>query len=101
MALFSWGCGGTGNDKQQTAESQAASRIEPAEEIYIVRCSACHGNDGSAGIGGATNLQTSRSDTTKIDVQIKNGGKGMPAFKEVLTDAEISLVKKYVLTLRK
>lgn len=96
------GCGsrhsfaGNSNDK-----SAAGNSAEQGKDIYEEQCSVCHGDDGTAGISNAANLQRSRLDSSRIVAQIANGGRRMPAFGDVLTAEEIVSLEEYVRTLRK
>jgi mono/diheme cytochrome c family protein len=83
---------GNGN-KTNTADNGAA--------LFNARCASCHGEDGTAGIGNAANLQTSKLDSTAVRERVTNGKGAMPSFKEQLTEAEIKKLAAYVFTLRK
>ena len=54
----------------ETAETVLAI---PGQLVFQQKCTACHGNDGTAGIGNAANLQTSRLDRGTITKLIING----------------------------
>ncbi len=69
--------------------------------LFSARCASCHGDDGTAGIGNAANLQTSKMDSAAVSERVTNGKGAMPAFKGQLNEAEIKKLAAYVLTLRK
>ncbi len=64
------------------------------EEIFQ-QCAACHGNEGQGGIGpalaGNQNLESADYHISRI----LNGGAGMPAFRDQLSDAQIAAVATY------
>jgi cytochrome c5 len=71
-------------------------------EIFLQRCSACHGVNGDARNNNAENLQLTRLDSIGIATTIRHGRGTMPMFdSEVLTDADVAQVEMYVRTLRK
>lgn len=69
--------------------------------MFEQKCTACHGNNGAAGIGNASNLQASRLDSVIISKIIADGKGGMPSFRAQLTKEDIADISGYVLTLRK
>ena len=72
------------------------------ERLFSTTCAACHGEEGSGGIGPALNSQQilSRQDDAAIHNAITNGGKRpfsqMPAFGERLTSVEIEALVQYI-----
>ena len=88
----------------------AANETAEAQKIYNQNCANCHKEDGTGGkkeIDGETinvdNLTTEKMKKMADDKYIgyiKNGvpGEGMPAFKDRLTDAQITSVVKYIRT---
>lgn len=73
----------------------------PGQLLFQQKCAACHGGDGTAGIGNAANLQTSRLDSGAITKLITNGRNNMPAFASQLTPEQTNELASYILTLRK
>ena len=69
--------------------------------LFEDRCATCHGNDGTAGISNAKNLQISRLDISAIKQQINEGKNGMPPFKSQFAPEDIDKIAEYVMTLRK
>ena len=69
--------------------------------LYEANCSKCHGSDGTMGLSGAANLQTSNMADDEIKSTIANGKKMMPPNPGNLTPEQISAVADYVKTLRK
>jgi mono/diheme cytochrome c family protein len=73
----------------------------PGAMLYQANCAFCHGKDGSKQYRAATDLRRSTSNESVIQMMIKDGSKGkMPAYKETLSDAEISDISLYVFSLR-
>jgi mono/diheme cytochrome c family protein len=68
--------------------------------IYINNCLRCHGEDGKAGINGASNLTASMCENKGLIGIIKHGRNLMPAYKDVLSEVEINAVASYVKSLR-
>lgn len=106
ISLVVCACSNKGTSSSDTNEEIVVAPIEPVpmaikgQGIFERKCAACHGNDGTAGIGKAANLQTSQSDTKVVANVIANGKGGMPAFKEQQTKEELTDLVHYVMTLR-
>jgi mono/diheme cytochrome c family protein len=79
-------------DKVEVSESQI---------LFEQKCSLCHGNDGTAGIGNAANLQTSKADSITSFKIIMDGKSSMPSFKSQLSEQQIHKLANYVFSLRK
>jgi cytochrome c6 len=76
--------------------------LRKGEELYKLHCIACHGQDGKLGIGGSSDLSSSELDTVEIMDILNNGRKGMPAFKDILSNEKnVRSVTRHVLELRK
>lgn len=71
------------------------------KEIFIQKCSPCHGADGTKHLFGAKDLQKSIIPDTAIVNIISNGKRIMPSFKSKFTKDEILQITEYVKTLRK
>lgn len=71
------------------------------EELFITRCSSCHGLDGKLGQSGASDLSKSTLSIQEINSLLLNGRNGMPAMNEILeTSANRDSVINYVIQLR-
>ena len=68
--------------------------------IYINNCLRCHGEDGKAGVNGASNLTASMCANKGLIGIIKHGRNLMPAYKDLLSETEINAVASYVKSLR-
>jgi mono/diheme cytochrome c family protein len=82
----------------------SADYSSSAHGAYLFRkmaCVDCHGEDGTKGLAGAANLQTSVLSDADIKGTIKNGRKNMAAYGSVLNEAEINALAAYIKTLRK
>lgn len=82
--------------KAETPKAEIRGQV-----VFEQKCASCHGNDGTAGIGNAANLQASKLNSASITKIIREGKGGMPAFGSQLTKKEIADVSNYVLALRK
>ena len=71
------------------------------QQIYSANCAKCHGDDGKAGILGASDLSVSAMDANvKLEI-VKNGKGTMPAFAGQLSEEQIGAVVGYIQTLKK
>jgi cbb3-type cytochrome c oxidase subunit III len=81
---------------QGFAEAQAVSGTD-GKQIFITKCGGCHTmkDAGTTGTQGP-NLDLLKPPFARIKSQVIKGGGIMPAFKGVLTDAQINAVARYV-----
>lgn len=68
--------------------------------VYTNQCLRCHGEDGKAGINGASNLTASMCENRGLIGIIRNGRNLMPAFKDLLNEQEVTAVAEYVKSIR-
>ena len=72
------------------------------DELYRNNCTACHGSNGDAGVGGASALSTSTLDHHAIQEIIEKGRNAMPpqthAYK---TDEELDNLIDHIISLRR
>jgi cbb3-type cytochrome c oxidase subunit III len=82
--------------KQGFVEAQAISGTN-GKQIFITKCGGCHTlkDAGTTGTQGP-NLDQLKPPFPIVKNQVIKGGGIMPAFKGVLTDAQINAVAKYV-----
>ena len=65
----------------QQTESGEENKIEvTGMQLYSENCVICHGNDGKAGISGASDLSISQLEEDSIQYYILKGKKSMPPF---------------------
>jgi len=76
------------------------STTASGEELYINYCSRCHGDDGMAGLSGATDLSFSQMDDTSLHELFLTGKNSMPPFKE-LSNEQIESITAHIKTFRK
>lgn len=89
--LFS--CGG----KESSGVNDDVPTARAGKFIYEQHCSACHGDDGKLGAGGAMNLSDLSLSDNEIEDVIINGRKGMPSFAFAFeSDEEIENVITYI-----
>lgn len=81
---------------QGFAEAQAVSGTN-GKQIFITKCRGCHTlkDAGTTGTQGP-NLDLLKPPFQRVKNQVIKGGRIMPAFKGVLTDAQINAVARYV-----
>ncbi|AXY78446.1 cytochrome c [Paraflavitalea soli] len=80
---------------------QKAGPGKTGQELFEKHCKQCHGKDGTRGLFGAKNLQTSQLADEALYTTIARGRKIMPAWEKRMDSAELGLVVAYVKTLRK
>jgi mono/diheme cytochrome c family protein len=71
-----------------------------AERLYSIHCVSCHKADGTGGIAGAANLQTSKLNMSEVAEVIAKGRESMMPFESMLSENEIAALSTYVLELR-
>jgi len=106
LALLFYSCGSSdsGTDKANTVTTDTSGITVfeiRRQRLFEQKCAPCHGSEGTAGIGNAANLHTSKLDSIAIINTISKGRNGMPAFGSQLTMAEIKDVAGDVISLRK
>jgi len=91
-------CSSSGDDvKPATPETPEVV----GENLFIMHCAACHGDDGKLGASGAKDLTASRLGEPALTKIINEGKNGMPPMKELLGNNEnIQLVINHVKKLR-
>ncbi len=81
--------GGNGGDTTATAAA--------GKDVWTASCSGCHGLSGAGGNGGPSlKNRPAAKELASVQKQVTNGGGGMPAFGDNLSDAEIKSVADYV-----
>ena len=94
------GSGGGNGGSTQQQEKQPAAVVASGDptagkQVFAQNCAACHGEDGGGGSG--PNLhQESYTDPEIVVNQVRNGGGGMPAFGDRLSEQELADVTAYV-----
>ena len=81
----------------ESGEEASGGDPEAGAEVFASTCSACHGEDGHGGAGGPdlTTMPKAQNEPEAIE-QVTNGGGGMPAFGEQLSEEEIQDVAAFV-----
>jgi mono/diheme cytochrome c family protein len=84
---------------QPVANPSERSAID-VQALFASTCSFCHGDGGRAAGKGPQLMDTQRSDEFLRD-RIKNGKEGaMPAFGQMLNDADVDAIVKYIRELK-
>jgi quinohemoprotein ethanol dehydrogenase len=87
---------GEGGQSPQPPANRAGD-ASAGKSVFASNCSTCHGAGGHGGNGGPdlTSIPSAKNLQTVIG-QVSNGGGGMPAFKDQLTNKQIQDVSTYV-----
>jgi mono/diheme cytochrome c family protein len=95
----------TGTQQQTSPEAGTIPRPSGGAEqanaqgkqVFTENCASCHAlKDAGAKGQVGPNLDDLKPDDATVQRQVTNGGGGMPAFKDQLSDAEIKAVAQYV-----
>ena len=106
FALAFAGCGGDDDDDEAaattggggaTATAGGGGAADGAAVFASAGCGGCHTLE-AAGSSGQTgpNLDDLKPSQDEVAEQVRNGGGGMPAFGDKLSDEEINAVAQYV-----
>jgi mono/diheme cytochrome c family protein len=107
LALAFAGCGGDDDDDEAGAttggggatatETAGGGEADGAAVFAEAGCGGCHVLE-AAGSSGQTgpNLDDLMPSKEQVEEQVRNGGGGMPAFDDQLSDEEIDAVATYV-----
>lgn len=68
--------------------------------LYNAQCAVCHGQDGTAGLSGAKNLQASKLTEGEIEAIINKGKNTMPRMQGKFNGQEMKALLNYVKSLR-
>ena len=81
-------------------EERSGAGALSGASVYQKYCTLCHGADGRLGVNDASDLRASMLSYDELVMVIANGRNTMQPFKEMLSDAEIEAVSRYVTTMR-
>ncbi len=90
--------------KEDVITSPEASNYDLSlhgKALYNVQCAVCHGNEGTAKLSGAKNLQTSKKSNDEIHSIINIGKNTMPKMEGKFDEQELKALVKYIKDLRK
>jgi len=93
MITASYGLGEVGKKHREKGTEIAADKLD-GKEIYEAKCALCHGNDGKAGLSGASDLSVTQLTTDSIKMIVLNGRNTM--VKVDITDEQAAAVAAYV-----
>jgi mono/diheme cytochrome c family protein len=95
---------GMGEMSKKQLPQSAKNAVNPpanVQELYAQNCQTCHGADGTAGLSGAKNLQTSVMGDEEVKNLISAGKNNMPPYQKSLSEKQIDELVNFVKTLRK
>jgi mono/diheme cytochrome c family protein len=83
--------------EETTTESSGNTQAAAGKEVFTSNCGGCH-TLADAGTNGsqAPNLDEAAPSESRVQTQVTNGGGGMPAFGDRLSEEQISAVAAYV-----
>jgi mono/diheme cytochrome c family protein len=89
--------GGTTTEQTTTDETTTETGAVAGEEVFTANCGSCHtlSAAGTTGTIGPT-LDGTGLAAAAVEEQVRNGGGGMPAFQDQLSEEEIAAVAAYV-----
>ena len=87
---------GTPSDAAPDAASGETVVAVSGEGVYAARCAGCHGAAGGGGAGPRMAENARAADADYVARVVKNGRGMMPAFGNILSDAEVEAVVQYV-----
>jgi mono/diheme cytochrome c family protein len=87
---------GAGEPAATPATTAPAGEEVDGEVVFVGMCTGCHGEDGSGGVGPDLRGE---DDLAAIESKVRSGGGAMPGFQDTLSDADISAVAEYVISL--
>ncbi|MWC27960.1 c-type cytochrome [Paenibacillus sp. MMS18-CY102] len=67
-----------------------------AEKVYQANCIGCHATDLAGGVGPNLQKVGGKLSSDEIKTTIANGRGGMPAFKDKLSDTEITALSSWL-----
>lgn len=91
-----------GCNETADSSSMAESKRITGKELYLQRCTACHGSDGKLGASGAKDLTVTKMDDTEIREIILDGKNAMPPFKhQIESEERLNEMVEFVKSLNK
>lgn len=93
------GGGAQGAQQEQAGQPSGGRQGQVnGQQVYQNNCARCHGQEGEGGTGPALAGNQQLQNAQYILDQIRNGGGGMPAFGDQLSDQQINAVASYIRT---
>ncbi len=86
--------------KQEMVYNETQTSVH-GKQLYEQYCQNCHGADGTAGLSGAKNLQTSTISDQEAKTRIKEGKGNMLSYQKILNDKEIDALITHIKSIRK
>jgi mono/diheme cytochrome c family protein len=95
-ALVVAGCGGSDEEKAPAPPASSGGG-DAGKELFTQNCSSCH-TLAAAGASGKVgpNLDQLKPGPDLVTTQVTNGGGGMPAFANKLSEEQIKQIADYV-----
>ena len=72
-----------------------------AKNLFSLKCTSCHGEDGKLGMSGAKDLSVSSLSDSEILAIIKTGKNAMPSFGSTIPEEQQKMLLPIVKSLRK
>jgi uncharacterized membrane protein SirB2 len=87
--------GDTAAENREAAKTAEYNALR-AKKLYTNLCTSCHGVDGKAKMGGATDLSLSKIDAMEAKGVVTSGRASMPAFGDAIAPGEINAIVNYI-----
>lgn len=103
LLLFLAACGSdrssnnSSTKPRSSSTKKATAKKVSGHRVFMDRCSVCHGANGQLQLNGAKDLRYSTYTVEERIAHIENGKGTMPAFKNLLSKAEIDAVAEYTM----
>ncbi|MBY0425916.1 MAG: cytochrome c, partial [Cytophagales bacterium] len=91
----------TSSPTDAIVDANASTQLANAQAIYTQVCKQCHGEDGALARFGASNLQVTQLTKEQIALVITKGRGAMGGYEGQLSEAEISSLADFVVSLKK
>ena len=99
--ILVYSCGGSESGTNNDSVNGSTPATVSGAQLYNDNCVVCHGQDGTAGMSGATDLSKSVLSHDNVVAVITNGRNAMRAFGSQFSKEEIEALAKHVESLKK
>ena len=96
-------CSENSSDKVEVSKEEIKTpfTVADAKDLFLSKCSVCHGSDGKLCASQAKDLSTSQLSDEEISDRIKHGKNAMPPFEGLIPEDQREKLVSFVKTLKK